>query len=83
MTDRWSTFIRKDSSQRGVESLISAINQETGSQTANQADVMVACSQVLGQCIALGGESLSLELRQAIIDMIDEYALETAAGTET
>jgi hypothetical protein len=69
----WAKIVRDGSSDRGVTGIITAINLVTKSREANQADVVVACAQILGQSIAPGGPYLASELRQAVMSLIDGY----------
>jgi cytochrome c-type biogenesis protein CcmH/NrfF len=77
----WAKVVRDGSTDGGVVSVILAINEETRSKRANQADVMVACAQILGQSIAPGGPDIASELRQAVMSMIDGYTYQVAAET--
>jgi hypothetical protein len=62
-----------------VEHIILAINHKTFDRRANNADVIVACAQVLGQSIALAGsKEVATEIRQGIMALIDGYAMEVA-----
>lgn len=77
-SQHWAKLVRDGSTDQGVMGVIAAINRETHSHRAKQADVIVACAQVLGQSIAPGGPKIASELRQAVMTMIDGYALQVA-----
>jgi hypothetical protein len=74
----WAALVRDGSSERGVTGIITAVNLETKSRGATQGDVIVACAQILGQSIAPGGPHMAVELRQAIMTLIDGYAFRVA-----
>jgi hypothetical protein len=74
----WAKLVQDGSSDRGVMCIITAINDETKAYRANQADVIVACAQILGQSIAPGGPEIASELRQAVMSLIDGYTLRVA-----
>lgn len=77
----WASLVKGGSSERGVKCIIAAINEETGRRRATQADVIVACAQVLGQSIAPGGPEIASELRQAVMSLIDGYTFRVAVET--
>lgn len=74
----WAKVVRDGSTDRGVVEIILAINRETQAKRANQADVIVACAQILGQSIAPGGPEIASELRQAVMSLIDGYTFRVA-----
>lgn len=76
----WAKVIRGGSREAGVMGILMAINEETLAHRANRADVIVACSQILGQSIAPGGPEIAAEMREGIMAMIDGYAMEVAIG---
>lgn len=77
----WASLVKDGSSERGVKWIIAAINEETGARRATQADVIVACAQILGQSIAPGGPEIASELRQAVMSLIDGYTCQVAVET--
>lgn len=77
---QWARVVKDGATADGVKHVILAINRETAMRRANRADVMVACAQLLGQSIAPGGPEIAKELRQAVMAMIDGYAMEVAVN---
>lgn len=75
----WANVIRSGARSDGTERVIEAINLETRKRHAKQADVVVACAQILGQVIArAGADDIAREMRAGIHEMIDGYAMQVA-----
>jgi hypothetical protein len=75
----WAAHIRRSAPNVEVETLIRAINVETRTRRARRGAVIVACAQVLAQCIA-GEPEISREVRLGIIALIDGFAMQMATA---
>lgn len=73
----WAKIIRKESTNVGVKRVLNAVNSTVGPGKSNRADVFIACCQILGQDIP-GEAAISVEIRAALLAMIDGYAMQVA-----
>lgn len=78
----WSRIVNEGSSDEGVFAIIKAINRATKSKRAGQADVIVACAQVLAQSIAGADPEIAADIRLAVLAMIEGYTYQVAVASE-
>lgn len=76
----WARIIQDGATDEGVQHVIRSINRLTDERIANHGDVMVACAQILGQSIVLGGSAIAAEMRAGLIALIEGYATRVAVS---
>jgi|GEM_PF-6477590 len=74
----WTKVIREGASDDQTQAVIGTINHLTRLNLANRAAVIMGCAQILGQNIA-GDPSIAKEMRDAILELVDGYAMHAAA----
>jgi hypothetical protein len=75
MTDQeWAQVILRDTDDHEVERVINAINSLTKRREARSGAVIIACAQVLSQCITQAPQGIAAEIRTGILALIDGYA---------
>jgi len=74
---RYSQLILAESKDVQVSAVIGAINDLTAAKQATVASVMVGCAGLLGQCIAMADPTIAPEMRAAIADLIDGFAMQS------
>jgi hypothetical protein len=79
---RWSQLIHSVATHAGVTALISAANAELTAERCNNADLIVACAQLLGQSISTGSGATAAGKRKGILVMVDTYATIFAIGSD-
>lgn len=84
MTDHsWASVIRSGAKARDAERVIAAVNGLTARGEANAGTVIVACTQILAQCITQAPPDVAAEVRNGIMTLIDDFAMQSAIqGTE-
>lgn len=78
----WSQVIQSESSPDGVQAVIRSANAELTARHSNNADLIVACALMLAHAITRCGGSRSVQKRQGILTMIDNFAMICAIGDE-
>jgi galactitol-specific phosphotransferase system IIB component len=77
-----SQLIHSVATEAGVKALISAVNVELNAGRSNNADLIVACAQLLGQSISTGSGGTAAGKRKGILAMVDTYATIFAIGSD-
>lgn len=78
----WSQVIQSCATPDGVQAVIKAANVELAAQHSNNADLIVACALMLAHVITRCGGRRSIQKRQGILTMIDNYAMICAIGED-
>lgn len=75
---QWASVIRMGVDDREAEAVVNAINAVTARREAKSGAVMIACTQVLAQCITQAPLDVATEVRAGILALIDGFAMQSA-----
>lgn len=79
----WSRTIQHSATNEGVDEVINGMNAALREKRCTKADIMVACTQALGQLIVPAGTETADVMRRGIMALIEGYAMETALSDDT
>jgi hypothetical protein len=76
----WANLIIASANEQATTEVVRLINMLIRARKTNQASVIVACTQILAQCITLAPSDVAAEVRIGIMGLIDDFAMRIATS---